>query len=58
MECLVIKEFNVMPFTNRLHYLVEEISIEEFIAALSHNENEENKIYNQRIKAKVSQLNH
>ena len=52
----MIKEFNVMPFTNRLHYQVEEISIDEFITALNNTKNDENKAYKQTIRAKVSQL--
>ena len=52
----MIKEFNVMPFTNRLHYQVEEISIEEFIAALNTIKNDQNKAYKQSIKARVNLL--
>ena len=54
----MVNEVNAMPFTERLNYHVEEISMEEFIAAVNHNsEIKSEEVHMRALKAKVTQYN-
>ena len=50
------KEVNAMPFTTRLNYNVEEISMDEFIAAVNHSSQIESEVLHMRaLRAKATQ---
>ncbi len=49
-------EVNAMPFTTRLNYNVEEISMDEFMAAVNHSSQiESEEIHMRALKAKATQ---
>lgn len=55
MEKIVLKQLNSMPFTKRLHYHVEEISIEEFMMAIRDlTKTDKNRIYLQILESKIN----
>ena len=50
------KKVNAMPFTPRLNYNVEEISMDEFIAAVNHSSRiESERVHMRALKAKATQ---
>ncbi|MCW8878435.1 MAG: hypothetical protein OQJ89_05155 [Kangiellaceae bacterium] len=52
----VVKEVDATPFTKRLHYSVEEISIEEFMDAVAqHRDNSGGSTHIQFFQSKLGQ---
>jgi|GEM_PF-3926901 len=51
------REVNAMPFTTRLNYSVEEISMEEFMAAVHQSREKKSQVPHMRaIEAKINQV--
>ena len=46
-------ESDTLPFTNRFNYLVKEISVEEFLTALSQFEVNEKENDNEQVQSKI-----